>query len=220
MGLIEDISKQVSKWIFLLNIPIFFIFFLFPGAIINILFGPEYLVATLSLRFLLISGFVSSLLFVSNNLLSMAGKSKTILVDMILATFLNIILNYFLIPVPTFFGIENQLGINGAAFATMVSVLFFNVLIFIHAKSATAIIPLRRKMLRAIISSVIPILFLLFVKIYLEPEFASMILLTITFFLIYFVCLFLFRAFDKNDFIILKIFRNKFCPNFDFSRIH
>jgi len=220
IDLIEDISKQVSKWIFILNLPIFIIFFLFPDVIINILFGSTYLVAGLSLRFLLVSGFVSSLLFVSNNLLSMVGKSKTILFDMAIATILNITLNYFLTPSSTFLGIENSLGINGAAFATMISVLFFDVLIFFHAKSATSIIPLRRKMFRVIISSVIPILFLLFVKKYIEPEFISMILLTITFFLIYFVCLFLFRAFDKNDFMILNIFRNKFYPNFGFLQTH
>jgi len=209
LELIKDVSKQVSKWIFLLNLPIFFIFFLFPGAIINILFGSEYLVAEFSLRFLLISGFISSIFSVSNNLLSMAGKSKTILFDLVLASVTNILLNYFFIPAQTFFGIDNSLGINGAAFATMSSVLLFNILIFIHAKSATSIIPVRRKMFTIFLSSLIPLGFLLFIKNYFDPNFALMILLTITFFLIYAICLFIFKAFDKNDWMIFNVFKNK-----------
>lgn len=207
--LIRDVSKQVSKWIFLLNLPIFFIFFLFPGAIINILFGSEYLVAELSLKFLLISWLISSVFSVSNNLLSMVGKSKTILFDLVIASIVNIILNYVLIPMPNLWGIDNSLGINGAAFATMISVLLFNILIFIHANSATSIIPIRRKMLRIFFISLIPLSFLIFVKNYIDPDFIFMVLLIITFFLIYLICLFLFRAFDKNDWTIIQILKRR-----------
>ena len=139
----------------------------------------------------------------------MAGKSKTILFDLVIASVTNIILNYILIPLPNFFGIDNSLGINGAAFATMISVLLFNILIFIHAKSATTIVPLRRKMFGIFLSSLIPLGFLLFVKNYFDPNFTLMILLTITFFLIYALCLFIFKAFDKNDWMILNVFKNR-----------
>ena len=115
METVKQLSQQVGKWIFMLVMPIFVLFIIFPGVFINIFFGEQYLVAENALRFLSIGVLFSTLFGVSRELLSMKGKSKLILIDMVLAAVINILLNLILIPL---------YGISGAGFATMLSSIF------------------------------------------------------------------------------------------------
>lgn len=209
MKFIKEISKQISKWIFMINFPIFLLMIFFPGVIINLLFGQEYLIAENALRFLLVGALISSLFIISNNLLSMIGKSRIILYDIIVATITNLILNILLVPKPIIFGIDNSLGINGAAIATLISVGIFNLLFFFQAKHYTSIIPLKRKMFNVFLASLISLMVLLFLRKLVTINLISSILLIITFFTIYVALLLLFRGFDKNDIMILQAIKKK-----------
>ena len=206
---IKEITKQIAKWVFIINFPLFILIMLFPGVIINLLFGSTYLVATNALRFLIVGALFSSIFIISDKLLSMAGKSKLILMDIVLASILNIVLNILLVPKETIFGLDNALGINGAAIATMISVIFFNSLFIFQARHYTKIIPLRRKMLRVVLLSIFPTAFLLFVRSFIEIDLFFSILLSLSFFLIYTFLIFTFKALDKNDFMLLKAIREK-----------
>ncbi|MBU4070077.1 MAG: flippase, partial [Nanoarchaeota archaeon] len=86
---IKELSQQVSKWIFIFNLPLFLIVILFPGAIINLLFGSNYIIAENALRILIIGYFISSLSFVSGNLVGMMGKSKLILMNIVVTSIIN-----------------------------------------------------------------------------------------------------------------------------------
>tara|TARA_Y100000310_G_scaffold329947_1_gene400687 strand:+ start:10718 stop:12301 length:1584 start_codon:yes stop_codon:yes gene_type:complete len=209
MELIKETTKQISKWIFMINIPVLLLIIIFPGAIINLLFGAEYLVAENALRFLSIGALFSSVFIISNNLISMIGKSKLILFDIILATIVNILLNLLLIPKPFIFGLDNSLGLNGAAVATMISIIIFNLLFVIQAKHYTSIIPLRRKMLRVLLISLIPLTLLLVIKNLISINIFSILILTILFFALYFILLFLLKGFDRNDLLMLKTIKQK-----------
>ena len=95
--LIDETSKQVGKWIFLLNLPLLIILVLFPGAIINLFFGPDYISAAQSLRLLSIGTFFFSIFLVSDSLISMAGKSKTVLFNLVIGAIFNFVLDIILI---------------------------------------------------------------------------------------------------------------------------
>jgi len=207
--LIKEISKQIGKWIFIINLPFFLLIICFPGAIINLLFGSQYIVASNALRFLSIGIFFSSLFIISKKLILMAGKSKIILIDLIIASIINIFLNILLVPMNPLFGFENTLGINGAAIATLISMIFLNILLMIHARHYTSIIPLRRKMLRIFLISLIPFSLLLILKKLIEINLFSIIILTFLFFASYILLLFLMKGFDRNDIMILSAIKNK-----------
>ena len=207
--LIKELAKQVGKWVFIINFPVFLLIFVFPGAIINILFGAEYLAAETALRFLSVGAFLSSVFIISNNLISMTGKSKAILFDLAIASAVNIVLNIIFVPMPSFFGIDNSLGINGAAFATMISMAILNILFAIQAKKYTSIIPIRRKMLRIALISAIPFFILLYIKTIIPINIFTLIIMAVLFFGIYFVLLFFLKGFDENDLMILRSIKNK-----------
>lgn len=198
--LIKDLSKQIGKWIFILNLPVLIVMLFFPGAIINLLFGPSYIAAEMPLRFLSLGFFIYSLLQISENLLSMMGKSKRTLLNIIIITIFNAILNFILIP---------PYGINGAAFATMTSYVLWGLLSLITAKYFTKIIPLKIDMIKISLISIIPIVILFYFrsKIILTP--INILLGGIIFLLIYFILIFLINSFDKNDLMILQSIKDK-----------
>lgn len=199
-GLIEQLSKQIGKWIFVLNLPFIIIMFLFPGAIINLFFGSEYIAAANSLRMLSIGFFFYSIFILSENFLSMMGKSKTILLNLIIASTVNIILNLILVP---------RYGINGAAFSTMLSYIIWSLLSFFVARHYISITPLRRSMIKISLISIIPLMLLFFIKQFVPINFLSLILLGILFLLVYFLLIFLTGCLDRNDLMILKAIKKK-----------
>jgi O-antigen/teichoic acid export membrane protein len=201
IGLIREISKQVNKWIFMLNLPFLILMLFFPGAIINLFFGVEYLAAQNVLRFLSIGVFFYSLGTISDNLLSMAGKSKINLFNLCLAGILNIFLNSILIP---------KFGINGAAFATMITYLSWTGLSIYWTKKNLSIIPFNKKMIRIILVSIIPTLIILIIKSFLEITQLTALLLGTLFILLYLFSLLITKCFDNKDLTILKLIRQSF----------
>jgi O-antigen/teichoic acid export membrane protein len=197
---IKELSQQIGKWVFTLNLPIFIIIILFPGAIINILFGKEYLVAETALRILSIGTFFSSLAFIASRLILMVGKTKVLLMDLILVFIINIILNIILVPL---------YGLSGAAFSTMICGLILSLLFFLQARNYTSIVPIRRKMLKIFIITLIPTGLLIFFKQFVIINPLSMILMGLFFFLSYILLILLTECLDKNDFMILRSIKEK-----------
>jgi len=197
---IGELSKQVSKWIFILALPLFFIMFLFPGAVINILFGSDYLIAANTLRILSVGGLISILTGFLTTLLSMAGKSKTIFLNLLITSGLNLILNLILIPI---------YGINGAAIATTLIWILLTIILFIQVKLALNLIPLRRKLIRVFLVSLIPLAVLVFIKSFFEINFIILASLGILFFILYIITIILTGCLDKNDKMIIEAFKQK-----------
>ncbi len=197
---INQLSKQVGKWIFILNLPLFLIIILFPGAIINLFFGENYLAAEGALRILVIGGFISSWVFISNDLISMVGKSKVILTNLLLASIVNIVLNILLIP---------KYGMIGAAVSTTIVWVILSFTLLIELKYYVSIIPLRRKMLRVFFISMIPLAFLLIAKQFVVINMFSLILLGIFFVFIYFLLILLTGCLDREDIMILEALKKK-----------
>lgn len=201
---IKELSKQVNKWILIMNLPIFLIIFLFPGAIINLLFGEEYLVATTSLMILSIGFFVYSLSSIGGHLVSMKGKSKIILTNLIITSIINLILNFILVP---------RLGINGAAISTSFVWILLSILLLSEAGFYTKILPFRRKMLGIILVSLVPLFTMVFIKNRLELNILSITLLGSFFVLFYLILILITRCLDRNDRMILKLIKNRFLKN-------
>ncbi|MBI2449855.1 flippase [Candidatus Pacearchaeota archaeon] len=210
MDVIKELSKQVGKWIFIINLPVFILIILFPGAAINILFGQEYLSAGNSLRILSIGIFFSSLFLISSQLISMAGKSKLVLFNMVFASLLNIILNFVFIPMDNILFIENSQGINGAALATAISMIFLYLLFLFQAKHYLSILPIRRKMVNILLISIIPTVILVYLRNFVRTNIISILILSSLFLLVYALLIIITKSLDKNDLMIIGSVISKF----------
>ena len=204
LEIIKELSKQVGKWIFILNLPLFFIMFIFPTTLIRVFFGEQYLVASSALQILAIGGFMSSLVFLSTDLISMIGKSKILLINIICASILNILLNIIFIP---------KYGLNGAAIATTITTILLSISLFIEVKYYVHLVPVRKKIANIFVVSLIPLLLLLFIKRYMETTLLTLILLGSFFILSYIFLLLITKSFDKNDLLILRSLKGKIKRN-------
>ena len=206
---IEQLSKQVTKWVFMIALPIFILVFFFPGAAINLLFGSEYLGAEIALRILLVGTFISAVFAVSVNLISMIGKSKLILFNVIFASILNLILNAILVPIPIILNLDNSNGLIGASLATLSSICFFNLLFIIETKKFLKFIPIRRKMITIALISIIPTISLFYLTEVVTKNLLSIITISSLFVLFYLFLLIISNSLDKNDWMIIKSFWRK-----------
>lgn len=201
LDLIKDLSKQITKWILIINLPVLIILILFPGAIINILFGSNYLIASNALKVLSVGMFIMSVLTISVDLISMKGKSKIILTNIIFVSILNFIFNLILVP---------RYGIDGAAFSTATSIIILGILLTVESRYFLSIVPLKIKMLKIILLSIIPSAILFYTRSFFPKSIISLFLQGLIFVLIYFGLIFFGGILDKNDFMIIKLIKNKF----------
>ena len=103
LDIVKELSKQTQKWILIINMPALVLILLFPGAFINLLFGSEYLAAENALRFLAVAYFFVSMSLTSNSIITMAGKSKTTLINILFVTLLNFFLDILVICVKVYY---------------------------------------------------------------------------------------------------------------------
>lgn len=201
---VKQLTQQIGKWTFILTLPLFILFLLFPGILLNILFGPEYLSAVTALRFLTIGALFISMFTYSKNLLATTGKSRLLLVDFLILSIFNVILNIILIP---------KYGINGAAFSTMFSLIILYLIFFIQTYKDLKIVPFRRKMGRIFLVSLIPLTILLLIRNFYSLDFLGIILLTCFFFLTYFLLIIKTNCLDENDKMIIDSIRKRVFKN-------
>ena len=198
--LIKELSKQVGKWILIMNLPLFLIMLVFPELIIKLLFGPEYIQAASALAILAFGGIISFMSPLANSLLFMIGKSRLIMANLVIMIILNFILNAILIP---------PLGINGAAIATTSSGIVLALILFFEIKHFLSFVPLKRKMLRILLVSLIPLALLFLIRVFFELRLHSFVLLGLFFLLFYIFIIFVTGCLDRNDLAVVSALKRK-----------
>ncbi|HTY52659.1 MAG TPA: flippase [Methanomicrobiales archaeon] len=121
---IEEIRRNyvlLTKWIFLATIPFFLVAFLFPGAVVGILFGAAYGTPEVALTLQVLSvGILANVIAGPNApTLIVLGKPRLVLLDNFVAAVIYVGANLLLIP---------TIGMVGAAIAATLSLLSVNVI--------------------------------------------------------------------------------------------
>lgn len=193
--LIAQLTRQVVKWIYILNIAVFLLVFFFPNHILNILFGPDFIGAAGTLRLLSIGALFSGTMGLATNLLSIKGKTKTVLVDFIVFATINLFLNIILIP---------KYGMVGAALTTILTQAAFLITAFYQIKRAYKFNIIKSGVVRLFVVSFAGLVIgflLLFDK---EIALFQSLLVGSIIILIYLFLIYSFKIFDKEDLEIIK----------------
>ena len=115
---LKRIAQQSTRLIFWTSTPVLILYLLFPSFFMGI-FGEEFGQGGLALVILSIGQFVNAASGSVGYILQMTGKQNVLNNVVLCASFVNIVLNYILIP---------ELGIYGAAVASCVAMVIFNLL--------------------------------------------------------------------------------------------
>jgi O-antigen/teichoic acid export membrane protein len=122
---LRKIVKQSTKLIFWTSLPIAATILLFPSFILGVV-GKEFQAGVFTLCILAVGQFVNAISGGVGPLLNMTGRQKAFRNIIISASLLNVLLNVLLIP---------KYGGIGAAFASMASVVAWNIACVIYIKS-------------------------------------------------------------------------------------
>jgi O-antigen/teichoic acid export membrane protein len=125
MNSLEKIIKQSSKLIFWSSLFIILCIFLFPSFILG-LFGAPFKAGIYALLFLSFGQFINAASGSVGWILQMTGRQKACQNITLCAAAMNLVLNALLIP---------KYGINGAAVATMVCTIFWNLTSVLYIRS-------------------------------------------------------------------------------------
>ena len=116
MQKLQMLIKHSTRIIFLISICVLSVLFFFSEEILG-LFGQGYIIANNALFFLLAAQFFNAVSGPGAIYLNMTGRQKTLNKILVSALIINILLNFYLIPIQ---------GINGAAIATLASLIIWN----------------------------------------------------------------------------------------------
>ena len=113
---LKKVVHQSTKMIFWSSFPLVIVFFMFPDFLLG-LFGEEFKVGVTAFIFLSCGRLISSFSGSVGNILQMTGNQNIYMIILLIGAILNVVLNLILIPL---------YGINGAAIASMSSLIVWN----------------------------------------------------------------------------------------------
>jgi len=196
---LSDLLKTITRWIIMINFPIFLCLIFFPMFFLNI-FGKEFIEGSTCLSILAIALLFDSTAALPNCIIFMSGRSDIMLKNSITILITNIILNYLLIP---------RYGISGAALATSISLVLLAIIRIIEVYYLVKIQPFRIDIWKPLTSGLISLIVILVLhRNFLIKGNAMMIALFSIFFLLYFSLLYFFKL-SKEDFYIKRALNNK-----------
>lgn len=198
--IIQEVSKQVFKWVFIINLGIALLLIIFPGTVLNLFFGSEYIGASQALRTLSIGAIFSGFLGLLIGLMNVAGKTKKMFGYYIIFSSINLFLDVLLVK---------YYGINGVAFGTAVTWILFTITLFRQVKKEYGFYPLRRAIIKVAFSGLTAGSLLWLVGKLVAPSISFMIISALSFGIVYILMIFLTKSLDFRDLEIIRKLKNK-----------
>jgi len=198
---IRKTFEVVSRWIFILILPISLLALVFPARILSITFGKTYIDAAMPLAILIIGYFLLIFLGLSEQGLRIFKKTKFLGISTSLALVWNIILNILLVP---------RYGIIGAATATTISLVTLSLVRYFVFKRVLKFSYDRLLYVKYISSGIISLI-VVFYTFKLLNLFGTLffILAILTYVISYFTLLIVFKSFSEADIAILEAVERK-----------
>ena len=203
-GMTDEIKRNFSiltKWICLVTLPLFIVLFLFPEAILSLLFGPTYVFSADALRILSLGFIINNFLGPNGATLIAMGKSRFIMFASLATAILNIGLNIILIP---------PFGIEGAAIASVVSIVSINLMKCWKLYSLNGAQPLSKNLIKPTLVSLGLITIIHFIsQNFLTIRIWMIPLFFILYYAIYILAILLTKSLDQEDLKMLTEIERK-----------
>lgn len=194
----DEIYKYSTKWAMITIIFLAILFIIYPGVVLNLFFGSEYVIGSTVLVILSVGCAINFILKGSENVLLVLKKTKILFWNTLIIALLNIILNYFLIQ---------KYGINGSALATSIAYGLLGIIFLVESYILTKMSPLKWSYIKIPIAAFISLISL---KLFTTPNKTIYILgMFLLSGLIYLALLFIFKVFSKEDKNMYEMIKEK-----------
>jgi O-antigen/teichoic acid export membrane protein len=185
--------KKINTYLLLFSLPIFSLLVIFTEQIITILFGSQYLVASIAAKILLIGAIFHILGTVTNTILKSLGKTISIAKITFIGALVNILLNLIIIRYYSY---------NGAAVATALSFAIMYMLSIYHVRKEMAYLFPTKKAIVFSLSSVLCVLTVFLIKSILTNIYLKIVLGGIGGILTYIITVLIFKGITKEEILL------------------
>jgi O-antigen/teichoic acid export membrane protein len=196
---LASIYKTITKWILNFNLIIFSLFILFSNDIM-LFFGQEFTIGSSALILISIGQIVNVMVGPAGYLNTMTGNPQYELYNNFIVLFLNIILNYLLIPI---------YGINGAAIASAISVGVSNLYRLFLVYRKLKMHPYKISYLKMILAVILSFISTFILNRLIVVYWILNIILFSIVYLILFSVFYYFLGFTNEDLLIFKKIKRK-----------
>lgn len=183
-----------TKWTLAVALPLFLVFFFFPGASLGFVYGSAYSGVVLPLRIVVLGSFFSTLFGPASAAQIAFGRTHLVLLNTLLAALADVALSFALIP---------SHGSVGAAIAWSVSTVLFPMLSTLELGILEGLHPFERDYLVPLGVTGIP-LALLFGFVSFHPAYWMLPVITIGIALLFVVVVLVTRSVDRGDRLLLE----------------
>jgi O-antigen/teichoic acid export membrane protein len=199
LGKLANIYKAITKWILAINLSFLSIILLFNENIL-LLFGEEFLVGGVALVLVACGQTVNAAVGPAEQVNIMTGYPQYAFYNNLVTVFINVGLNYLLIPI---------YGISGAAIASLVSVATVNVIRVLLVYKNHKFHPYNKNFLSVIYSITLTFIIIYAIKsiVVLNPI-LELFIFSFSFVVVVSLIYFLFGL-DDNDKLIFSVFYKK-----------
>ena len=204
--LMGRVYESVTRLAFLVSFPVFLVFVLFSSQIITILYGFEYSKGDLAMIILSVSFMMVVFLGPVIVTTKAIDKTKSLFYYTFIAMIVNVILNFTLIPLLMPYG----LGMEAAAFSTLVALFLKHYLLLREVKKSITVRIFHHYYIKYLISGfVATVVFFIIKGFMVEINLIMMMLLAFSFAMVYGVSLLLLKSFTEEDKMLLKAIEKK-----------
>ena len=194
---ISYVSRLTSRWIFIINFPLFLIVVLFSKEILLLLFGKEYVLGSLSLIILSLGSLFFSLSQVHLELLSSINKTRVVFLLASFTILLDILFNLFFIP---------RFGMAGGAISTLSALFLLYLFSLILTYALVRITSFSSKLFKTLLAGLFSFLLIYLLRYFVpSSSFSLLFFFGFLFLFAYLLFLFLLRCLEHED---LDIFRS------------
>ena len=198
---LEKLFRVISRWVLTLTLPFLAMIWLYAGQILSV-YGEQYGAAASVLIILSCGITITNFMGISGSVLTMAGYSRIILLNTVIALIFAVGTCYFLIP---------PFGMIGAAFAAALTYIFLATLLLVQTYRLVAILPFDRAVLKPLSAAICVLIpFALFDQyVYSPSDWRGAAVLTFLYAVLYFAALNVFR-WSHDDVLAFRAVAKRF----------
>lgn len=200
MQKLESLFKTTTKWIYTLSFPTFLLI-AFLSRDIMLLFGKNFLEGSTPLLILAFAQLLNAGAGSVGIMLTMSGRQDLMLINTVVISLLNILLNYILIP---------SHGVVGACIASGTSVIILNIIMLLEIFVLMKMHPYSRSFIKPTLSGVVAFIIIWCMR-YILNDLGEIqkVLIALPLFLTVFIGLIYKWGIEDEDKVIVDLFKKK-----------
>ena len=194
-GSIATTYTTVTKWMILVSLPLFLLFFFLPSSSLYFVYGPNYSTILLPLQIVVVGAFITTVLGPAPTAQVAFGQAGLLAVNAIVAGLIDVVVAFALVPTYTYVGAAIAWGAANATYTALSAV---------QLASGTRVHPFHRHFVLPLVATALPVGLLLWV---LHPAFSfgwKLPALGLGIAVLFVVLVVLTRSIDDGDRLLLE----------------